>query len=74
MGSKFTPLDEIEVSLRYIQRLRGLQPSKATMADLDRQEADLKQQKRKLEEDGPNTRISGSSRYDGHLGRHRVGF
>lgn len=74
MSSKFTQLDEIEVGLRYIQRLRSLQPSKATMDDLARQETDLRQQKQRLLEDGPTNRIETNPRYDGSLGRRRAGF
>lgn len=33
--------EEIEVQLRYIRRLRGLQPSETTMKDLARQESEL---------------------------------
>lgn len=75
MSSKFTPLDEIEVGLRYIYRLRSMQPSKATMDDLARQEADLKQQKRRLEEAAPGGNITLSSEPRGDSpNRRRAGF
>ncbi len=50
--AKFTDRDEIEVALRYIRRVRAMQPSAAAMKDLDRKEAELKRQLRHLEESG----------------------
>lgn len=76
MSSKFTPLDEIEVGLRYIGRLRSMQPSKATLDDLDRQESELKQQKKLLLESsahGGNLTLSSKPRRD-EPGRQRAGF
>lgn len=76
MSSKYSPLDEIEVGLRYINRLRSMQPSKATMDDLDRREADLKQQqKRLLDASAKNGEISLSSKPRGDdPNRRRAGF
>lgn len=38
----FTERDEIEVELRYIQRVRSMQPSAPGLRKLDDQEAELK--------------------------------
>lgn len=59
--AKFTDRDEIEVALRYINRVRAMQPSAAAVQDLDRQEADLKKQLRDLNEREASRHQSGVS-------------
>lgn len=41
-GVELTKEEGFEVSMRYINRLRGMQPSQATLDDLDQQEARLR--------------------------------
>ena len=48
--AKFTDREEIEVALRYIRRVRAMQPSVAALTDLDRQELELRRQLRDLDE------------------------
>lgn len=71
--AKFTDREEIEVALRYIRRVRAMQPSAAAMRDLDRQEAELKRQLRCVDENtGPS---SGGISLTSSPGRHRrAGF
>lgn len=71
--AKFTDREEIEVALRYIRRVRAMQPSAAAMKDLDRQEEELNRKLRHLNESGAPT--SGSISLSSNPGRHqRAGF
>lgn len=71
--AKFTDREEIEVALRYIRRVRAMQPSAAAMRDLDRQEEELKRKLRHLDES--TAPASGSISLTSNPGRHRrVGF
>lgn len=71
--AKFTDREEIEVALRYIRRVRAMQPSAAAMRDLDRQEAELKRQLRHFDE--MTAPASGSISLTSSPGRHRrAGF
>jgi hypothetical protein len=73
--AKFTDRDEIEVELRYIRRVRSMQPSPQALRDLDRQEADLKRRLRALDESpapASGTITLGSN--PTHSGHRRVGF
>lgn len=47
---KFTERDEIEVQLRYINRVRSLQPSEFARQDLDAQERRLRERLKHLDE------------------------
>lgn len=59
--AKFTARDEIEVGLRYIQRVRAMQPSATAMQDLDRQEVELKRRLRNLDESEAHAQSDGVS-------------
>jgi hypothetical protein len=48
--AKFTERDEIEVALRYIKRVRSMQPSAAAVHALDEQESELRRALRRLDE------------------------
>ena len=48
---KFTKLDEIEVGLRYVERVRAMQPSQAVIKELDRQDGELRAARRKAIEE-----------------------
>jgi len=52
--------DEIEAGLRYVRRVRGMQPSAAAVRDLDRQEVDLLDRLRKLDQTPTSPRSSGA--------------
>lgn len=74
--AKFTDRDEIEVALRYIRRVRAMQPSAAALSDLDSQESKLKRQLRDLDEkEAGQRRGSVSLTSTTQLARpNRVGF
>jgi hypothetical protein len=74
--AKFTDRDEIEVALRYIRRVRAMEPSRAALHDLDRQEAELKRRLRALDESESHRvgAVSLSSSTSLASPRHRAGF
>ena len=74
--AKFTERDEIEVALRYIKRVRSMQPSAAAQQVLDEQEAELKRNLRAM--DNASARTSGSISLSSSTSiakpKHRTGF
>lgn len=59
--ARFGAREEIEVALRYIKRVRAMQPSAAALRDLDEQEAGLKRQLRALDDSTVTERPGGVS-------------
>lgn len=45
---KITRLEEIDVDLRYIERVRAMQPSPSVIEKLDRQEKTLRNERKSL--------------------------
>jgi len=72
----FTPRDEIEVALRYIQRVRAMQPSAAALQNLDDQETELKRELKRLDEASATSSspITLSSDPRRPSSPHRIGF
>lgn len=71
--AKFTDREEIEVALRYIRRVRAMQPSAAAMRDLDQKEEELNRRLRHLNE--TTAPATGSISLSSSPGRHRqAGF
>ena len=73
--AKFTDRDEIEVALRYIRRVRAMQPSAAAMKDLDEREAELKKQLRVLDKPDASSSATRGISLSSNPGSHRrAGF
>lgn len=70
-----TEREEIEVELRYIRRVRSMQPSAQAIRDLDRQESELKRRLAALPDATSSRGGNVSLTSDPHrAGHRRAGF